>query len=145
MMPGVRLRHSSLRSCVYAVDDPKRPYVSPLACSTCGGFHNVKTYHFSLDSDGSTIVSQTIAQRLRAMPDLAGFSIENEVKNPPDQGIAIAGTRMSGIYLKHLSNLKNCTVTIPTARILRNPYVAPRATLVTSLRHIISISTLMAL
>lgn len=94
-MPGVRIRHKSLASCVLVIRDKSRPlprapypYVFP-TCSTCNIPHAHKTYHLNLDDSGSVIVSETILERLKALADMGGFAIENEVKKPPSQHLII--------------------------------------------------------
>lgn len=83
-MPGVRIRHASLRNCVTTVVHP-RPYLAPLLCGACKRTHLTKTYHLDVDDDGCSIVSQLVLHRLKEAGAIGpeGFEIENEVKDPP--------------------------------------------------------------
>lgn len=80
-MPGVRLKHPTLKSCTFTVIHTRR-YVVPLLCPVCGHPHERKTYHLNLDSEGAVIVSQTVFERLKEI-GLAGMQLANEVLVPP--------------------------------------------------------------
>lgn len=94
MSEGIRLRHSTLRSGMVRIAVP-RPYPRPHACNYClklglDHVHKFKTYHLLLDSAGYTFVSTTVLERLQSVPDMAGFTVANTVKNPPTQTVAMA-------------------------------------------------------
>lgn len=89
-MPGVRLRHLDYANCTVTVPIPHRPYPVPFLCPTCNKTHEVKTYHLTVDDHGTVIVSTTILERLREV-GLAGFTVENEVKNPPPIRLSMNG------------------------------------------------------
>jgi hypothetical protein len=90
-VPGIRLRHPTLRNQVYTVGVPHRRYLSPYQCPRCQVEHHVKTYHFVLDADGAVIVSTEILRRLQEVPGIAGLLVENEVKEPPKQKVIVGG------------------------------------------------------
>jgi len=83
-MPGVRIRHQSLRSCVALVPIMKKPFTGQSLdrCPTCHFVHPVKTVHLWLDDTGACIVSIGVLKDLQSagMPEL---DIVGEVKNPP--------------------------------------------------------------
>lgn len=58
-------------------------------CGTCGCQHECKTYHFRLDNEGTVIVSTTIWDHLRRMPDSGGFEQVNVVAEPPTQQLKL--------------------------------------------------------
>lgn len=87
-MPGVRIRHATLHSCLVLVPDLSRSLRRPYQCPTCNTVHTCKTYHLNLDSDGTVIVSPEIWERLKGIQD-HDFSLENEVPNPPPQVVGL--------------------------------------------------------
>lgn len=97
---GLRIRHKTLKGILLVVRDQSRPLLTtdgkPLPsnfilddCITCGTPHDVKTYHLPLDSEGTTIVSREIFEKLRGLEDHAGFELANVVDDPPDQVLHI--------------------------------------------------------
>jgi hypothetical protein len=60
----------------------------------CGGSHTNKTYHLTVDSTGKVIVSQEIFQRLLSIENLAGFIVDDEIMNPPDQVLGGYGMKL---------------------------------------------------
>lgn len=94
MAEGIRLRHDTLRSGMVRVATARR-YPVPFTCNSCLKFgldhvHVFKTYHLLLDSEGYTYVSTTVLERLRTVPNLAGFKIANTVAEPPTQTVAMS-------------------------------------------------------
>ena len=81
-MPGIRLHHPTLRSCVYVVEDYLTPYTVPYLCGTCKETHQNKALHISLDPEGYTILAEPVYERLRRC-GMAGMVVDNEVANPP--------------------------------------------------------------
>lgn len=74
----------------WIVRDLSRPFNGPpwADCHMCG-HHEVKTYHFQLDGEGTIMVSTTIWERLQMMFDCGGFEKVNVVAEPPSQGIVV--------------------------------------------------------
>lgn len=87
-MPGVRIRHATLHSCLVLVPDLSRSLRKPYQCPTCNTVHACKTYHLNLDSDGTVIVSPEIWERLKRIQN-HDFSLENEVRKPPPQVVGL--------------------------------------------------------
>lgn len=83
-MPGVRVRHRTLASCVALVPVISKPLTALPTdiCPTCQIVHPCKTVHLWLDGDGACTVSTGVLEELRlgGMPDL---EIVSEVKAPP--------------------------------------------------------------
>ena len=91
-MPGIRVRHKSLRASVALVPVLKKPLrgsgpngvFDPILdqCPSCHLVHTVKTVHLWLDDAGGCIVSQGVLEELRlaGLPDL---EVGEEVKKPP--------------------------------------------------------------
>lgn len=98
-MPGVRLHHPTLHSCVMTVEHT-RPYKEPFLCPTCQKTHLNKTYHLYLDSSGDVIVSETVLERLQQI-GMAGFTIENQVSNPPKITLGLQGQQESFVIKEH--------------------------------------------
>jgi hypothetical protein len=108
-VPGVRLYHPKLRSCMLTVEHPRK-YMVPLMCGTCGHIHEQKTYHITVDSTGHTIVSEGVLARLREI-NLAGFTVANKVVSPPDIQIGFDAKgklkivrHAEGLVKQHLNN-----------------------------------------
>ena len=80
-MPGIRIHHPTLRSCVCIVPHPgdRRTNRRP------------KDYPITLDDDGNCIVSETVWRRLqearKSQLSTHNFIVLNEVKDPPTIGI----------------------------------------------------------
>lgn len=123
MASGIRLYHPKIRSSIFLVEQPERPYRLPFHCSTCcifiqknmphtlntfqcGGTHNNKTYHLTIDATGRVIVSKEIFQRLLAIEDMAGFLIDDEILNPPDQVLGRMGPKLRIVTHKINNNGK---------------------------------------
>lgn len=107
-MAGVRITHTTKRSCVLTLVDATRPLSAPMVCGSCtpadmlarinaagvtdlrlseqagAKVHRFKTYHIVLDDQGAAIVSPEVLERLNSMP-FHGFQVGNEVKRPPRQ------------------------------------------------------------
>jgi hypothetical protein len=90
---SVRLYHPTARNATAVFSHNKRPlkawnkktrrkHDTPLWCALCGKFHNVKTYHVKVDSEGFAIVSDEVWKMLKRH-NTAGFELANEVSNPP--------------------------------------------------------------
>lgn len=90
-MPGVRIRHQVLRSCVALVPLMHKPFAGQSldTCPSCRVVHPVKTVHLWLDDAGTCIVSQGVLKDLRqaGMPEL---ETQEEVKNPPPLSLGVA-------------------------------------------------------
>lgn len=65
-MPGVRLRHPTLRNCTYTLIHQGRPIRAkePIVCLVCGMTHHHKTYHLALDALGEVVVSETVFKNI---------------------------------------------------------------------------------
>lgn len=100
-MPGVRLTHPSARNCRFTISEPDHPYPSgPYQCTPpefggCGGIHIFKTHHLNIDESGSTIVGDVLFKKAQAYFLAFGFSVANEVANPPTLGIGL-GPQVEG-------------------------------------------------
>lgn len=90
-MPGVRISHATERDCMFTLVDGKRPYKAPINCLACGKTHVFKTYHFRLDTVGSTIVSEEIIKRLKRLRGNGGFTIGEQITKPPAQFVSTGG------------------------------------------------------
>lgn len=96
-MPGVRLTHARLRGGTLVVEHPRIRYVVPYHCLVCGIRHERKTYHLRLDGEGAVIVSETVLEHLREIGlEALGLRVENEVRRPPAQVIAMDGRAVRG-------------------------------------------------
>jgi len=85
-MPGIRIRHRTLRSCVALVPIMDRPMVglSLYECPHCHVAHPVKTVHLWLDDTGSCIVSTGVLEDMRrGWEGSPEYDIVGEVQNPP--------------------------------------------------------------
>lgn len=75
-MAGIRIHHPSLTNCTLLVGHPGK------------GKRKAKDYHIHLDSDGNSIVSETVWQRLQEAKQSGksphAFIVLNEVPDPPD-------------------------------------------------------------
>lgn len=75
-MAGIRIHHTSLKDCTLIVQHPG------------GKGRKAKDYHVHLDSNGDTIVSEAVWQRLqqatRGKKSEHSFVVLNEVPDPPD-------------------------------------------------------------
>jgi hypothetical protein len=96
MATGYRVQHKDPKMANALVTIPLmhrpiklKPGRTISTCGACLVIHQVKTYHFSLDSEASTIISETILENLKKVPDMAGFRLTNEVKNPPTIKVGI--------------------------------------------------------
>lgn len=79
-MPGLRLRHPTKTSTKLVVPHPGGGVVNRLP----------KDYHITLDSDGYTIVSETVYKGLQECEGFGydhGLVFVNDVDNPPAQGV----------------------------------------------------------
>lgn len=88
-MSGVRISHKSARAGMFTFAHNKRPYRVPYLCPLCGTSHKVKTYHVAVDSDGFAFVSVEVWNMMRRH-GAHGFSLSNEVANPPAQVVGTA-------------------------------------------------------
>lgn len=117
MATGIRLYHPKVRSSVYLVEVPERPYRLPFHCGVCcifiqrdmphtlttlqcGGTHANKTYHLTIDQEGKVIVSQEIFQILSKVANLAGFLVDDEILNPPAQTLGGRGMKLRLVEYK---------------------------------------------
>jgi hypothetical protein len=66
----------------------------------CGGSHKNKTYHLHVDDSGRIIVSMEIFQRLTKIEDMAGFLVDDEILNPPDQVLGGPGKKLRLVEYK---------------------------------------------
>lgn len=83
MAVGIRVKHSTLRSCVALVPVLGKPYPDGgFQCPTCRTLHPVKTVHLWLDDTGTCLVSRGVLDELRmaGMPDL---EVVGHTANPP--------------------------------------------------------------
>lgn len=60
-------------------------------CGTCGVVHPCKVMHLNLDAEGTAIVSVPGWENLQRQPLNAGFTLANEVPNPPTQQLHLPG------------------------------------------------------
>ena len=83
-MPGVRIAHRKLRSCVALVPLMHKPFTggSLDRCPTCQVVHPVKTVHLWLDDAGACIVSEGVLADLKRA-GMPGLEIMATVKKPP--------------------------------------------------------------
>ena len=98
-MPGVRIRHVSLRGVTVTVLH-HRPYRTPVLCSLCKVAHEHKTYHITLDGEGTAIVSPRVLARLKEV-GLPGFTVENEVPAPPPMTLSMNGHALKFNVVEH--------------------------------------------
>lgn len=96
MAAGIRLYHPTARSGVFTFSHPNRPYPVPLVCLPCQTTHAVKTYHINVDHDGFAIVSKEIWKMMKDH-NTAGFSMANEVSNPPTQGVRFSAPTVQSL------------------------------------------------
>lgn len=88
-MPGVRLHHPTFASCTYVVELPNRWAAkgsdtrANRPCNECQRPHARKALHLRLDNSGSVIVSRSVYETLRQVPQMAGLDVTNEVASPP--------------------------------------------------------------
>jgi hypothetical protein len=90
MASGIRVQHPTERNTTFTIVDGRRPYKAPVVCLPCGKTHSFKTYHLALDESGAAIVSREIAEKMKRIPNLGGFSITNEVVDPPPQKLVLS-------------------------------------------------------
>lgn len=91
-MSGIRIRHphpDARNTTLRLVSD--RPMRGGHDCPQCHAHHTHKTYHLVLDDTGATIVSEGVLEALKRFPNMAGFIIESEVKEPPPQRLVVGG------------------------------------------------------
>lgn len=99
-MSGIRLQHPTARSGTVTFEFNKRPLVKynrtlkrkvPTAwfCLTCKKEHAVKTVHLQVDHEGYAFVSQETWKSMQKY-NTAGFSVANEVAEPPQQIVGMA-------------------------------------------------------
>lgn len=88
---SVRLRHPSLRNCVFAVVH-YRPLREVMYCGSCGTTHTHKTYHLRLDDHGEVVVSEEVYERLRELDGLPLRTVGAEA-HPQPQILAISDAR----------------------------------------------------
>jgi DNA-directed RNA polymerase subunit L len=106
-MPGVRLRHDTLRAgfdttLTFVVELPK-PYPQPKTCNNCGKFHDNKAIHFDIDTEGYTILNTVSWEKWKDHLQLAGFQVVNEVKNPPNLRIGAVDKDRSRIVRRQVN------------------------------------------
>lgn len=94
LVGGIRLHHKTLHNCVVVIPMPHRDYKVPFNCPQCGETHKVKTYHLTLDNNGDTIVSETVANRLREV-NLPEIEVLNVVRHPPKMTLQVAGAAVA--------------------------------------------------
>jgi hypothetical protein len=100
-MAGIRIQHATVRDKTLTLVDQKRPYTAPYDCPMCHRTHLFKTYHLQLDSVGACIVSPEIVGRLQRLPSSGGFSVGEEIANPPAQRIVLGGPLRHREVLAH--------------------------------------------
>lgn len=94
-MAGIRIQHATRRSERFNFEDPRRPYPAPYHCppptisNGCGGTHLFKAVHLVLDDGGAAIVSREIWDRYGPLLGRHGFSLANEVAEPPAQTVRV--------------------------------------------------------
>lgn len=90
-MAGLRIHHTTLKDCTLVVRHPGGPRPG-------GGQRRPKDYHIHLDSNGDTIVSETVWLRLqeanKGQTKKHEFVVLNEVPDPPD---IVVGDTSAGI------------------------------------------------
>lgn len=85
-MPGIRIRHRALRSCLITFPMLDTPMVGPslYECPHCHVEHPFKTIHLWLDDSGAVIVSTGVYEAMRTRwsgpPE---FDVVGEVPDPP--------------------------------------------------------------
>ena len=89
-MPGVRIAHNTLRSCLALAPILHKPFTGQSLdiCPTCQVVHPVKTVHLVLDDAGTCIVSEGVLKDLQGAHGVGGLALHNlrivnEVKKPP--------------------------------------------------------------
>jgi hypothetical protein len=84
-MAGIRIHHTSLKDCTLIVHHPGRQGQGQ---GQGNPNRKPKDYHVHLDSEGNTIVSETVWQRIQQATRGAkaehSFVVLNEVPDPPD-------------------------------------------------------------
>lgn len=93
-MPGIRLQHPTHKNVRFTVVEKNNPYPVPYTCTPpefggCGSTHLFKTHHLNIDETGSVIVSKGVYDRIKAILELDGYVVTNEVKKPPALGIGL--------------------------------------------------------
>lgn len=87
-MPGIRVRHETLRNGLYTVEAGNQypvPYQCPLCPTDLEGnprVHIFKAHHIQLDNDGYGMVSEGVLELLQQV-GMAGLTVENTVNDPP--------------------------------------------------------------
>lgn len=100
-MAGVRLTHPTARNVRFTISEPDHPYPSgPYQCTPpefggCGQVHVFKTHHLNIDETGSVIIGDGLWEMAKAHILANGFSLANEVLNPPTLGIGL-GPQVAG-------------------------------------------------
>lgn len=95
-MSGIRLQHPMARNVRFTMSEPDHPYPSgPYHCTPpefggCGQIHIFKTHHLNIDETGSTIIGDVLFEKVKIHLFAFGFTIANEVLNPPTLGIGLA-------------------------------------------------------
>ena len=98
-MAGIRLQHPTARNVRFSISEPDHPYPSgPYQCTPpefggCGQVHIFKTHHLNVDETGSTIVGDQLFEKAQAYFLAYGFTVANEVPNPPTIGIGLGEHR----------------------------------------------------
>ncbi len=106
-MPGIRITHDEWHNCRVAISHPFRK-VKPrfeadgrtrVPCHSCTSsplnpvVHERKTIHLDFDTDGNAFVSpESLKFLLEAGMHNFGLKLANEVDNPPDQILHLAGS-----------------------------------------------------
>lgn len=80
-MPGIRLRHPTLRNAMFTLRHDGRPMPVPHLCPVCHSAHLVKTYHLDLDANGERVVSETVLDRLTEA-DIAPLKVVGTEPDP---------------------------------------------------------------
>lgn len=80
-MSGIRIHHISERSCCLLIPHPGE--IRRLGRKTVNKGRKPKDYPIHLDSEGNSIISETVWQRLQETNFRDSFIVLNEVKEPP--------------------------------------------------------------
>ncbi len=98
-MPGIRIRHRTLRSQIHLIPILSKPLLhdSLHECGACHVTHPVKTIHLWLDDTGSATVSQGVyddmATGWTGEPE---YDVVSEVEKPPP--VSMNGDRTESDY-----------------------------------------------
>lgn len=129
-MSGIRIRakNPSFANARVAFTHPTKklkarfgPDGKRVGCFACGGMvHTRKTVHIDFDANGDGFVSAETLQLLRETSlESLGLSIENEVAEPPEQFVSMAGGPVAVTNFQEESRARFPRLEVIKNRILR--------------------------